>query len=399
MTKRFFTSISLGIALAANAGLAHAACVNTSSFEAWLAEFKAEARAKGIAPSAIAALNAVTLDQNVINSDRRQGVFSQGFLEFSDRMVAKYRLERGQALMAKHKALFDKVEAEFGVPAPVIVAFWGLETDFGANNGKLSTLRSLATLAYDCRRPDKFRAELFDALRIIERGDLKPEEMRGPWAGEIGQTQFVPSIYYRYAMDYNQNGKADLIADLPDVLASTANYLKGLGWRKGEPWLREVRLPESMDWKEADIAIEHPVSQWAAFGVRLPDGSAPKGEAPASLLLPLGRNGPAFLAYRNFKVYLEWNQSLVYSTTAAYFATRLAGAPPVHRGRGVAAFTMEQTRELQQLLRARGYDIGEVDGKIGLKTREAVKKAQIKLGLPADSYPTEELLRRLQVRS
>src|SRR5208337_2888615 len=376
--------VSLLLAAAANDG---AACTNSGSFERWLSEFRSEARSKGISPRALAALDGVTLDQNVINSDRRQSVFSQSFLEFSDRMAAKFRIDNGRARIAKNKAVFDKVEQQFGIPAPVIAAFWALETDFGADNGKLPTLRSLATLAYDCRRPEKFRAELMDALRIVERGDLPPEEMRGPWAGEMGQTQFVASIYLKYGIDFDGDGRVDLIHSVPDVLASSGNYLNSLGWRRGEPWLKEVRVPESMDWAEADLAIEKPVSEWERKGVHIADGSRVPGSLPAALLLPMGKNGPAFLAFQNFKVFLEWNQSLVYSTTVAYLASRIDGAPAVTRGNAVP-FGYEPTKELQVLLRGRGFYDGEADGKLGLATRASVRKAQQKFGLPADSYPS-----------
>ncbi|MGB8734803.1 MAG: lytic murein transglycosylase [Rhodomicrobium sp.] len=372
-----------------------AACTNTGSFERWLSEFKAEARAKGISPRAIAALDGVTLDQGIIRRDHGQSVFSQSFLEFSDRMANKNRIATGRSRIAKDKALFDKIERQFGVPASVIVAFWGLETDFGHDSGHLPTLTSLVTLAYDCRRPEKFRAELLDALRIIQKGDLRSDEMRGSWAGEIGQTQFVPSIYLKYALDYEGDGKADLINNVPDVLASTANYLSGLGWRRGEPWLKEVRVPESMDWAEADLTIEHTVGEWESKGVQIADGSKVPGSLTAALLLPMGKNGPAFLVFQNFKVFLEWNQSLIYSTTVAYLATRIEGAPAVSRGHAVP-YGYEPTKELQVLLRGRGFYSGDVDGKLGLATRESVKKAQQKFGLPADSYPSPELIARLQ---
>ena len=396
MSRLLFSALFASLALAAPAAVS-AACVNTESFERWLSEFKAEARAKGISPRAIAALDGVAFDQGVINSDRRQSVFSQSFLEFSDRMANKNRIESGRARIAKNKAMFDRIEQKFGVPAPVIVAYWALETDFGANNGHLPTLRSLATLAYDCRRPEKFRAELLDALRIAQRGDLTPDEMRGPWAGEMGQTQFVPSIYLKYGIDFDGDGKADLIRSSGDALASSANYLAGLGWRRGEPWLKEVRVPERMDWAEADLAIEHTAGEWERMGVRIADGSRVPGGLSASLLLPMGRNGPAFLAFRNFRVFLEWNQSLVYSATVAYLATRIDGAPPVNRGHAVP-YGYEPTKELQALLRSRGLYNGEVDGKLGLATRASVKKAQQKFGLPADSYPSPELLAKLQSR-
>lgn len=374
-----------------------AACTNTGSFERWLSEFKAEAHAKGISPRAIAALDGVTLDQGIIRRDHGQSVFSQSFLEFSDRMANKNRIATGRSRIAKDKALFDKIERQFGVPASAIVAFWGLETDFGHDSGHLPTLTSLVTLAYDCRRPEKFRAELLDALRIIQKGDLRPDEMRGSWAGEIGQTQFVPSIYLKYALDYEGDGKADLINNVPDVLASTANYLSGLGWRRGEPWLKEVRVPESMDWAEADLTIEHTVGEWESKGVQIADGSKVPGSLTAALLLPMGKNGPAFLVFQNFKVFLEWNQSLIYSTTVAYLATRIEGAPAVSRGHAVP-YGYEPTKELQVLLRGRGFYSGDVDGKLGLATRESVKKAQQKFGLPADSYPSPELIARLQSR-
>ncbi len=273
MRRPFSCAVFVSLALAAAAGDG-AACTNSGSFERWLSEFRAEARAKGISPRALSALDGVTFDQGVINSDRGQKVFSQTFLDFSDRMAAKYRIERGRQLIKKYKAIFDQIDQRFGVPAPVIVGYWALETDFGANVGNLPTLRSLATLAYDCRRPDRFREELLDALRIVERGDLRPEEMHGPWAGEMGQTQFVPSIYYKYGIDGDGDGRADLIHSVPDALVSSANYLHGLGWRRDEPWLQEVRVPESMDWSQADLNIQHTVNEWARMGVRLADAGA-----------------------------------------------------------------------------------------------------------------------------
>jgi lytic murein transglycosylase len=394
MNRPLFHAIGLGLAIAAGAQTV-LACTNSGSFEKWLGGFKAEARSQGISARALSALDSITLDQGIIARDRRQSVFSQSFLEFSDRMANRGRIERGRALIGQRKALFDKIEHEFGVPAPVIVGFWALETDFGADSGHLPTLTSLVTLAYDCRRPEKFRAELLDALRIVDRGDLAPGEMVGSWAGELGQTQFVPSIYYKYALDYDGSGRADLIHDVPDVLASTANYLKALGWRRGEPWLKEARVPERLDWAEADLTIEHPLGYWQSHGVKIADGSKLSAELPASLLLPMGRNGPAFLAFPNFKIYLEWNQSLVYCTTVAYLATRIDGAPAIARGNAVP-YGYEPTKELQTLLKSRGFYDGEVDGKLGLATRASVKKAQQKFGMAADSYPSPELIATLQ---
>ncbi len=239
-------------------------------FETWLADVEREAAAQGISQRAISAsLDGVTPDPAVLSRDRRQGVFSQTFEQFSGRMISPDRMRKGTAVLARQAALFDRIERQFGVPGPVLVAIWAMETDFGVNQGKYSIIRSVATLAHDCRRPDKFRAELFDALRIVDRGDMTPSELRGDWAGEIGQTQFLPSSYLKYGVDFDGNGRRDLIHSSADALASTANYLKGYGWQRGEPW----------------------------------------GEGTA-----------------NFNVILEWNKAKVYARTIAAFADRLAAA-------------------------------------------------------------------------
>jgi lytic murein transglycosylase len=290
-----------------------------------------------------------------------------------------------------------RIDQQYGVPAPVVVAFWALESDFGANMGNYHSLSSIASLAYDCRRSDRFRPQLLDALKLIERGDLRPEDMVGSWAGELGQTQMMPSEYYQYAVDYDGDGKRNLLRSAPDVLGSTANYLVGLGWRRGEPWLTEVRVPASMPWDQADLDIKLPRAKWASFGVTLADGRPlPEDNLPASLLLPMGRLGPAFLVYKNFDVYLQWNNSLVYSTTAAYLATRITGAPPLHRGSPPPALGFNDVKAMQAMLVRAGHDVGAVDGFLGLKTRQAVKAMQLKYGLPADSYPTADLLARMR---
>ncbi|HEY0911322.1 MAG TPA: lytic murein transglycosylase, partial [Bradyrhizobium sp.] len=227
--------MAVGVALATSGVPAAAAApCGTASFDAWLADFKTDAAAKGISQATITSgLNGVTLDKAVISRDHSQAVFSQTFEEFSGRMVPP-RLTRGSNMLKQYGSVLGRIEETYGVPAEVIVAIWGLETDFGVNIGKFPTIRSLATLAYDCRRADEFRAQLLDALRIIDRGDIPATEMRGAWAGEIGQTQFMPSSYIKYAVDFDGNGHADLIRSVPDVLASTANYFAGHGWQKGK---------------------------------------------------------------------------------------------------------------------------------------------------------------------
>ncbi|WP_061028313.1 lytic murein transglycosylase [Bradyrhizobium sp. CCH5-F6] len=255
--------------LSAQPTLAAVAC-GSGNFDAWLADLKTDAAAKGISQQAITAgLAGVTLDQNVINRDRSQKVFSQSFEEFSGRMVPP-RMTRGSNMMKQYGSVLSRIEQAYGVPGEVLVAIWGLETDFGVNTGKFATIRSLATLAYDCRRSEQFRAELMDALRIVQRGDLAPGDMKGAWAGELGQTQFMPSSWMKYAVDFDGNGKRDLLHSAPDVLASTANYLAGYGWQRGKDW------------------------------------------QPGS---------------PNFEVLRQWNKSEIYSKTIAHFATQLARAP------------------------------------------------------------------------
>jgi lytic murein transglycosylase len=387
--------------LIASAANAAAPCRTGGPYEAWLADFEREAVAQGISQSAIAdAAPYLTYDQRIVNIDRGQRVFSQTFLEFSDRMAAAYRIQTGAAKIKTNAPVFARIEQQYGVPPPVIVSFWALESDFGANMGKERSLASIASLAYDCRRADRFRAQLFDALRLIQRGDLTPDEMIGSWAGELGQTQMMPSEYYQYAVDFDGHGRRDLLHDVPDVLASTANYLLGLGWKRGEPWLTEVRVPAdapNFPWVQADLDVQLPRAKWASLGVTLADGRPlPADALPASLLLPMGRFGPAFLVYQNFQVYLQWNNSLVYSTTAAYLATRIAGAPVLHRGNPPPALAFADVKAMQAMLARAGYDVGTIDGFLGIKTRQAVKAMQQKYGLPADSYPTAELLARMQ---
>jgi lytic murein transglycosylase len=387
MAIRLAGLVFLGLASVAASAPAIAACPGAAGFPQWLEGFRAEASTQGISAAALAALDGVRYDESVIKADRRQGVFSQSFLEFSDRMVADYRMKQGKQLLRKYATVFERIEQEFGVPGPVITAFWGLETDFGANLGKTPTLQALATLAYDCRRPDMFRGYLIAALALLDRGDLAQKDMVGAWAGEIGQMQFVPTDYLESAVDYDGDGRRNLVRSVPDVLASSANLLVKHGWQAGQPWLDEVRVPAEMAWDQADLAVRHPRTQWAAWGVTFASGAElPADNLPASLLLPMGRLGPAFLAYQNFDVYTLWNRSLVYATTAAYFATRLAGAPPVQRGTA-KALSRDQIKDVQQRLQKLGYDVGGVDGTLGAQTRAAVKAVQQQLGLPADSYP------------
>src|SRR6266478_5745223 len=381
-----------------------ASCHNGASFERFLADLKQQAAAAGVSQGALSEASPyLVYDQGIVNRDRGQRVFGQIFTEFAGRMAAPYRMQQGQARIKAYSAAFARAEKEYGVPPAVIAAFWGLESDFGANMGSLPTLRSLVSLAYDCRRSEMFANETVAALKIIERGDLTPPEMIGSWAGELGQTQFLPTHYFNYAVDYDGDGRRDLLRSPADVIGSTANYIaNGLKWRRGEPWLQEVRVPHnlasSFPWDQTDLSIQLPRSKWTQLGVTYPDRRPlPNDNLPASLLLPMGRTGPAFLAYQNFAAYTEWNNSLIYSTTAGYLPTRIAGAPPMLRPTApVAQLPFAELRELQQLLVRAGYNVGKVDGVMGQQSRSAVKAMQIKYGLPADSWPTAELLARMR---
>src|ERR1700738_984618 len=255
-----------------------ASCHAGMAFDRFLSDLKQQAVAAGVSPRAVAEASPyLVYDQGIVNRDRGQRVFGQVFTAFAGRMAAPYRMQQGQARIKTYAAAFARAEKEYGVPPAVIAAFWGLESDFGANMGNLSTLRSLVSLAYDCRRSERFVGETIAALKIIDRGDLAPAEMVGSWAGELGQTQFLPTHYFNYAVDYDGDGRRNLLRSPADVIGSTANYIaNGLKWRRGEPWLQEVRVPQNLpsgfSWDQADLTIQHPRSKWTQFGVTYPDG-------------------------------------------------------------------------------------------------------------------------------
>jgi lytic murein transglycosylase len=385
------------LALMVGTGAAWGASCGKSAkgFEGFVKAFRQEAAAQGVGKRGQSALDGVSYQPGIIKKDRAQSVFSVNFLDFQAKMVTANRIKTGRALLAKHKSLWNAIQDRYGVPGPVLIAFWALETDFGGFMGDFPTVPSLATLAWDCRRPDKFREQLMGALRLYDQGDLELDDMKGAWAGEIGHTQFLPKEYNETAVDFDGDGHRNLRRSVPDAMASGAALLIKHGWQANQPWLQEVKVPADLPWDQADIAIQHPRAQWAKWGVK---GKFKADGFPASLLLPMGKDGPAFLAYENFtKAYLLWNESLVYSTTAAYLATRIAGADQASSGRApVNSLDFKQIFELQNILAARGYDVGEIDGKLGKATRAAVKDVQMKMGWPADSYPTVEFLAQLR---
>ena len=365
-------------------------------FSGFVDALKSEARLAGYDQITIDAFFAgVRQDPAVLRADRAQGVFQKPFLDFSRRLISKNRIDRGRRNARDFDAVFDRIEVQYGIPPGVLLAFWAFETDYGAVQGDFNTRDALVTLAHDCRRPDLFRPQIFAALQLYAQGDFDPVRTTGAWAGEVGMVQMLPQDILDHGTDADGDGHVRLKTSAPDALVSAAGMLSHLGWRPGEPWLQEVRLPDAMDWQLTGLDTERPVSDWAAMGVQPREGSLGPSGLPASILLPQGHKGPAFIAYPNFQVYLKWNQSFVYVMTAAYFATRLEGAAIYDAGVPDPGLDDSRMKALQTRLQTRGHDVGDIDGILGARTRRAVQAEQARLGLPADAWPTPELLSRL----
>ena len=362
------------------------------SFSSFINGMKQEAVARGHSQSTVDAFFAsARIDEKVLRADRSQGVFKRTFTDFARRLISQDRMRRGGSNAGKFKSVFARAETEFGVPPGVLLAFWALETDYGAVQGDFNTLNALVTLSHDCRRPELFRPQVFAAIELFERGAFDPSDTKGAWAGEIGMVQMLPEDILVNGVDGDGDGAVRLKTSAPDALLSGAKMLQGLGWRKGEPWLVEITVPNDMDWSKTGLGKPLNVTEWQSMGIRGRAGALPKSGA-TSVILPQGRRGPAFLAYPNFDVYFEWNQSFVYVTTAAYFATRLSGAPVFDARNPEPGLDDAQMRRLQERLQARGHNVGKIDGILGGRTRAAVQSEQTRLGMPADAWPTPALL-------
>jgi lytic murein transglycosylase len=385
----------LAACLATLAAPARADAPCGGAFAPWLDGIKAEAVAAGHAPDKVDRFfRTAAPNPKVLAADRAQGVFRKTFTEFSASLISPNRRDTAAAKMRAHKALFDRAEAEYGVSRGVLLAFWAFETDFGGYQGDFNTLNALVTLAHDCRRPALFRPQVIATLALWERGEFDPATTTGAWAGEIGMVQMLPADIVARGVDGDGDGKVSLKTSVPDAILSGARMLRDLGWRRDEPWLQEVTLPDTLDWSLTGVDKSRPVADWAAMGVKARGGALVPG-LPGSILLPQGRKGPAFMAYPNFHVLFEWNKSFVYVTTAAYFAARIEGSPAFAPGKPDAGLDPDQMKALQRKLQARGHDVGKIDGILGALTRVAVQKEQARLGLPADAWPTAALLGRL----
>ncbi|MCH4564099.1 lytic murein transglycosylase [Halomonas sp. EGI 63088] len=369
-----------------------------ADFHGWLTGFRREARAEGISESTLArALDGVRYRPRVLELDRSQPEFVRPIWQYLDSAVSAQRVTTGRDRLSAHLGTARRMERHYGVPAEVIVAIWGIESNYGGNFGDFSTLDALATLAFDGRRRDFARGELLAALRILDQGDITPERMVGSWAGAMGHTQFIPSSFESYAVDGDGDGRRDIWGSIPDVMASTANYLARAGWQPGQPWGVEVRLPEGFDHAQAELATRRSSREWADQGVRTVSGEPLPGFAAASVIAPAGARGPAFLVGSNYRAILRYNNATSYALAVGTLADEIAGRDGVVQGwpRGEQPLMRSQVREMQEALNARGFEVGTPDGVMGPNTRRGLRAFQQSIDATPDGFATVRLLERL----
>ena len=371
-----------------------------TAFAAWRDGFADRARAAGISDAVLAAaFEGVTPDPDVIRLDRNQSEFTKTIWDYLDAAVSDTRVTRGRAAYRDHAETLARIEARYGVPAEVVVAVWGLETSFGAYRGSNDVIRSLATLAHDGRRSEFFEAQLMAALRILQAGDVPARAMRGSWAGAMGHTQFMPTSFLDHAVDFDGDGRRDIWGEDPtDALASAANYLARHGWQAGQPWGVEVALPDGFDYGQTGHRVRKAAGEWAAQGVRDVAGRAVPDHGPASIILPAGAQGAAFMVFENFRVIERYNPADAYVIGVGHLADRIAGAGPIRGGwpRGDRALAFSERKELQLRLTRAGFDTQGVDGRIGPNTEAAIRRFQTAQGLVPDGYASPRLLDRLR---
>lgn len=380
--------------------LANGTIAEGQDFAGCLSGLQDQARERGLKPHLVAALGEAKNLTRVVELDRSQPEFTQTFADYFNRRVNDFRISRGRELLRQHAQLLQKLTREYGVPPQYLVAFWGLETNFGGYLGKIPTLDSLATLACDPRRRSFFTNELFLALELADQHKLDLGQMQGSWAGAIGHTQFMPSSYSRYGIDGDGDGRVDLWGSIPDALASAANFLKSLGWKDALRWGREVSLPADFPYHESGISNRKPLAEWTRLGVTRTDGtSLGKVDIEAALLVPSGADGPKFLIYDNFDVIMRWNRSQFYALSVGHLADRINGAgalsqsPPDSRGLAV-----KEVEALQGELKKLGFDPGEIDGQLGPATSSAIRAYQHATGQVADGFADTDLLEELGIR-
>ncbi len=371
------------------------------SFEQCISDIRARAVQENVAPDvADHVLGRVEHLDRVIELDRRQPEFTTSFTEYLNRRVTAQRILQGRAMLHQHRDLLERVQAETGVPPAYLVAFWGLETNYGSYFGQTSVPSALATLACDPRRGEYFTGELIAALRISEEGSISLERMEGSWAGAMGHVQFMPSVFLRYAVDGDGNGRRDLWNSIPDAMMSAGNFLNSLGWDPDYRWGREVLLPEGFDYSLAGRTTRKPLSEWRRAGITDVHGQpVDDSELPAALLVPAGHKGPAFLIYPNFNVIMRWNRSEFYALSVGHLADRIAGGGRLHTPPpgNIPRMSRDQVVRLQSTLNEKGFDSGEADGILGPATRSAISRYQQATGMIADGFPSETLLGKLGI--
>ncbi|NMG34583.1 lytic murein transglycosylase [Azoarcus sp. TTM-91] len=390
----------LSLALAAACLPLSVPATAADEFSECLARLRGEAPAKGVTAATFdTATAALQPDMAVIGLLDAQPEFVTPIWDYLAGLVDEERVADGRAMLAQWQAVLARVEAEYGVDPATVVAVWGVESNYGRNFGSRSLLTSLSTLSCFGRRQPYFRGEFFATMKIMQDEHMAPERLVGSWAGAFGHTQFMPSTYLRLAVDFDGDGRRDLVDSVPDALASTANYLRKSNWQPGQRWGFEVKLPAGLDTSGAGRRNKKPMSEWAARGLRQVDGSAlPAGATPAGLLLPAGPQGPAFLVTRNFDAIYSYNAAESYALAIAHLSDRLRGGQPFATPWPTddAGLSRAERRELQTLLIARGYDIGNPDGMIGARTREAIQAVQRELGLEADGRAGQKILTALR---
>ncbi|MGE0622867.1 MAG: lytic murein transglycosylase [Pseudomonadales bacterium] len=373
---------------------------DAARFARCVAAFKSAALDADVSPAVVdQVLDRVQLSERVLELDRKQPEFTQTFADYFNRRVTPERVARGRQALIEHRALLEEIRGRTGVPPQYLVAFWGLETNYGGYLGNMAIPDSLATLACDERRSRYFTGELISALKIIDAGDIQVSEMTGSWAGAMGHVQFMPTAYLRYAVDYDGDGRRDLFNSTPDALASAGYFLQALGWESGLRWGREVRLPADFDYTRLARVEAQPLSAWRALGVTDAFGHPlPAAPVTAVLRLPAGHRGPAFLTYENFDVIMGWNRSVYYALAVGHLADRIAGAGHLQRPppKDDLRFSTEELTGIQTRLAALGYDPGEPDGRLGPATRAAVSAFQADQGMISDGHLDAEVVRRLE---
>ncbi|MCK6250988.1 lytic murein transglycosylase [Pseudomonas fragi] len=371
------------------------------SFSEWQADFRTQALKAGINPQVFDnAFAGITPDMSVIKADRSQPEFSRPVWEYLDGALSPLRVRNGQRLLEQNAELLSRIEQRYGVDRQALVSVWGMESNFGSFQGNKSVIRSLATLAYEGRRPEFAQSQLIAALKIIQEGDISPDKMLGSWAGAMGQTQFIPTTYETHAVDFDGDGRRDIWNSSADALASTAHYLQSSGWKQGQPWGFEVTLPAGFDYALADGAVKKSVAEWQQLGVKVPANAADSQQLNATLLLPAGYRGPAFLVLDNFRAILRYNNSSSYALAVGLLSQRFNGGGTILADwpKDDRPLSRSERVELQMLLSQRNYDAGNADGIIGANTRKAIRSAQQAMGWPADGYPSHKLLESLRNR-